>query len=376
MSTMLTQRRVGRRGFTLVELMISLSIFGIIIAGAMSFMAQQNSAFQKGSDRMTALTNLQYTLQILETDLSTLGTNLVPGQPGMVYADDDLIAFNSDYATNASGDPWAVYYDPDAPTGEVTSPQTALTIPGTAFTWPDTAYQTAAMTPAPAELIIFQFTLDTATTRSDDYTLRRKVNNQPWQTVARNLLKSGNEPFFRYLTVRDEPGKPTRLDSIPAANLPQNSDGYWADSIRAVRTTVRATNGLSGDDEHTADLTRIVTMPNAGLLRLSTCGDEPILGSGLLAVAGTDASGDPIVTLTWGSAVDDGGGENDVMRYVIWRKVAGLVFQDPLVSVPPGNGNTYVDSEVEAGTTYQYQLAAQDCTPALSGTASSVNVTP
>jgi hypothetical protein len=40
--------------------------------------------------------------------------------------------------------------------------------------------------------------------------------------------------------------------------------------------------------------------------------------------------------------------------------------------VPAGTGNTYVDAEVDAGMAYQYQVAAQDCTPALSAVSVSV----
>ena len=132
MNTQLKTTRADRQGFTLVELLISLMIFGIIVAGALGFMTTQNKHFHEGADRITALTNLQFAMQSLTTDVSTLGTNLVPKQEGMVYASGSIMAFNADYATNAGNDPFAVYYDPDAPNGQVTSPQTAITVPGSA----------------------------------------------------------------------------------------------------------------------------------------------------------------------------------------------------------------------------------------------------
>lgn len=366
----MTSRTPRQGGFTLIEMLIAMTIFGIVVAGAMGFLAAQNRAFHRGAERMAAMTNLQFAMQMLETDVPTLGTNLVPDQPGMVYAGASTVAFNADLVTNAANDPFAVYFDPDAPTGQVTSPQSTVTLPLTGgTTWPATAHTTVAGTPAPAELIQYGFYADDQTARNDDFVLGRRVNGSGWEVVARNLLApSGGEPFFRYFIYRAYPSAPTELDSIADADLPKTDADFVADSVRALRVTLRSTNGLTGEHERTAEMSRMIFMPNAGVRRLNTCGDEPILTSAVAAVPGVDGSGDPVVTISWGSSVDDGNGENDVQRYVIWRRdvTAGTPFQDPLVSVPAGTGNTYVDAEVDAGTSYQYQVAAQDCTPALS----------
>ncbi len=41
------------------------------------------------------------------------GTNLVAGQPEVVYAAGNVVAFNSDYATRTLVDPFSVFFDPD-----------------------------------------------------------------------------------------------------------------------------------------------------------------------------------------------------------------------------------------------------------------------
>jgi hypothetical protein len=149
-----------------------------------------------------------------------------------------------------------------------------------------------------------------------------------------------------------------------------------ADSIRAVRVRFRATNGLTGKDEVVVSVDRLIPLPNAGLGMLSTCGSPPILGVGLTAAAVTLGTGEPAVNLSWNPAVDEAGGEGDVVRYVIWRRDSGATsWGDPFRAIPAGApAYTYQDAAVTSGTAYEYALAAQDCTPTLSSLTSSALV--
>ena len=77
----------GRLGFTLIELLISIVVFGVIIAGAMGFLASQNDAFRRGTERMEAIQKPA----LCRRDAGvgppgTLGTNLPGDQPSLVYA--------------------------------------------------------------------------------------------------------------------------------------------------------------------------------------------------------------------------------------------------------------------------------------------------
>ena len=141
--------------------------------------------------------------------------------------------------------------------------------------------------------------------------------------------------------------------------------------------TLAATNGKEGDLERTSEVTRLVRMPNMGFGMLEICGSPPILGTGLTATLGVAPTGEPTVTLTWGKATDEAGGENDIVRYVIWRKEPGFTdWDEPYLSIPAGEDNyIYVDSDLTEGTTYQYALATQDCTPTLSPLTASLNLT-
>ena len=69
---------------TLIELLVALTIFGIVITSAVAFTARQNSAFQESLVRLGALRNLRYAVTTLEQDLQTLRTNVPTRQPGLL----------------------------------------------------------------------------------------------------------------------------------------------------------------------------------------------------------------------------------------------------------------------------------------------------
>lgn len=361
-----------RTGFTLVELTIALVIMGIVVSTAVAFVAQQNSAYQAALDRMVALRNIRYALSTLGQDLETLGTNVPAGQPNLFYADDDVVVFAADHTTNVDNDPFAVYYAPGAPTGEVVAPSGTFPLPNASANYPDTAYLTGTGTRSPAEVLTFWFEADTSSARNDDYMLYRQVNSTAGQVVARNILRKGSEPFFRFhrltaggdlLAVVEDSLLPVRHRSISGDSL-----DVLADSIRAVRVNLGSTDGQSGDNENTMELSRLVGFPNAVLEALNTCGDTPIHGSGLSASLATLSTGDVGAELSWSPAVDENAGEADVVRYVIWRREVGSGdWGEPYRAIPAGEASyTLEDADVAADTSYEYALAAQDCTPALS----------
>jgi hypothetical protein len=139
-----------------------------------------------------------------------------------------------------------------------------------------------------------------------------------------------------------------------------------ADSVKAVRLNVRITNGLTGVDKRTGDMSTTIKLPNNGLVLLQSCGDAPlILGGGLLAtpnLVGTP----PAVTLTWPASVDETGGQGDVTQYNVYRRLqTDPVFGSALTTVPASGvpGYTFTDGGVVPGTNYVYGITAQDCNP-------------
>ncbi len=379
-----TKMSTNERGMTLLEMMMALVIFSIVMAAGLNYLRVQSETYRMGSRRMDMLQNLWFAANVLSLDLRTAGSNTPDEQPFLVYAGSDVVAVNADYTTNVANDAWAVYYDPDAPTGSVTAlvPARSITIPHTAFSYPSVAYTAMGGTGnSPAETIIFFFDLDSSTTRNDDYALFRQVNSDAAELVARNLLQTPSLPFFEYFWERRPLSAAAFVQQVPAGSLPLSHSvpvhgssadtGAFAlvDSVRAVQVNFTATNGQIGAAERLRAVTRLIRLPNAGMAVRRTCGDEPILGVNIAAAGGATGLGEPAVNLTWGQAVDESGGESDVTRYVVWRRDAiNPDWGDPYLSIPSGQANyTYQDLQVTSGDRYFYALAAQDCTPSLSG---------
>lgn len=365
-----------RQGVTLVELVVALAIFSVLLATTLGFYRRQGEAFTEGNDRMTVMQNLRYGVNAIEQNVRTAGTGVPSRQPVIVYADANVLAFNADYAANLANDLTAVFYDPRLPAAAASAltPSRAITIPLSGFSYPDSAYF-AGSANSPAETIIFYFQADSSTPRTDDFILYRQVNDLAPDVVARRLLAAGR-PFFTYYEVTASGTSP--IQPLPATDLPaahtvpihgsvaDTGAVALVDSIRAVRVTYAATGGLPGADPALRQITRLIRLPNAGLETQPNCGNRPLLGTALMAT-GVDASGtDPgYIRLEWTRAVDEYTGEQDVIRYVLWRRQGSSgAWGDPLVSIPPGS-STYVHEDKSAleGVAYSYAVAAQDCTP-------------
>ena len=376
-------------GFTLVELLISLVVFSAVMAGTLGFLRSQGRAMSLGSDRMNAVQNLEFALTTMQQRLRAAGANLPDAQPALIYAGTNVVAFNADFATNLPNDPFAVYYDPDVPAGAVTALTKAqsITLPLTTVAYPDTSYVIGGIN-SPAETIIFFVAPDSSTARADDYALFEQVNGGPPSLVSRNIIGSPTTVYFEYYRLT-RVGGAISLDSLPAAKLPlrhsvpihfalaDTGAAAVIDSVRGIRVTLTVSNGQSGKAERRYTLVRFMELPNVGIATRRTCGDAPILGTTLTATGITQVDGTPAVRLAWNPATDEYGGEKDVVQYVIWRKrITDVTWGTPYLSLPAGSPTyLYDDAAVTSGVTYQYQLAAADCTPSSSPTTTSAPVT-
>ena len=376
----------NERGLTLLEMMIALVVFSFVLAGALAFLRAQGRSFTLGSQRVAMLQNARFAFDELDKDLRTAGAGAPDIQPQLIYVAGSVVAFNANYLTNTPGDVFAVYYNPDAPNGSTDAVGLAqrFTIPLTSVIYPDTNYL-EGVTNSASETITFYFVSDSTTTRTDDYTLYRQINNLAPEVVSRNLMQTGTTPFFQYYW-QTVAGGVVSVAQVPNAGLPWRhtvpihlavtDSGLAAriDSVRAVLVSFTVTNGLIGTAERRRALSRYIRLPNVGLANRQTCGDAPILGSALTAT--WNGTG---VDLTWNAAVDETAGERDVTRYVIYRRLAtDLVWGDPYLSIPPAGTATYLYTDgagaVTSGAQYVYGLAAQDCTPTNSALSQSLQV--
>jgi prepilin-type N-terminal cleavage/methylation domain-containing protein len=382
-----------RAGFTLVEMLVAMVIFAGLIAITLTLFTSQIRAFTAGSDRAELTLAGEFASRMMSQELRTAGTNVRAQQPWLVYGGVDVVAFHADLVSRVV-DNFAVYIDPDAPTNIVQAlhQDDAYVLPRTAFTFPDTTYWAAAGILAPAELIIFYFEPDASTARTDDFVLQRRVNDATPDVIARNVLRTGTLPFFEYLKHVPSVGGDL-LQTVPAGQMPlihsaplhlspADEVGTVAriDSVRAIRFNYTASNGRTGDAERRLDRTNTVWLRNGGLAAQRTCGGAPLFSA--VPTATIEIVDDlPAVRLTWAASIDEADGEEDVIRYVVWRTSPLGTLGDPLLSVPAGETvYQYLDRGVQEGEDWIYSVAAQDCTPTMSSPNStgtiSIPVTP
>ena len=381
-----------RAGFTLVEMLIAMVVFTAVLGGALSFLRAQAGGFRKGDEEMSTLLNLSYGADHLHAQLRTTGARTLDRQPPIVYASANSFSFNADYVSNDLTDISAVYVDPDAPAAETVALRLAdqIPIPGSspAFIYPSQDYLDEAGHNSLAETITLFFRPDVETPRGDDFVLLRQVNGQPAERLVRNVLPdSTNLPFFRYYKLR-MPGAGLAPVSalVTAAELPMRHTvpahgstadaGSPIDSLRAVLVSYIITNGLSGERERQQRISVTIPLPNMGLRELKICGAAPVLGQALTAVY-ENVTGVHRVRLNWNRGFDEDQGEKDVVRYVLWRRdVTDPDWSDPLTSIPAVGlaAYSYTDQDLVPGTSYEYRLSAQDCTPRLSPSAVSNTV--
>lgn len=101
------------------------------------------------------------------------------------------------------------------------------------------------------------------------------------------------------------------------------------------------------------------------------CGDQPQPISGLqLENACAHSKADGKVRVTWNLSSDDGGGEMDVEKYIIYRTDVDSVFGTTPCSETAKGVDEWVDEWIEMRTwpprQYWYRLRSMDCTPQLS----------
>jgi hypothetical protein len=263
-----------------------------------------------------------------------------------------------------------VYYAPDAPNGSTTvlPKERPITLPLSANTYPDSTYWLSAGLPSRAETISYWIQADYRTPGT--YLMYRRVNDLEPVIVARGLRPNG--PVFRYFK-QDSAG---RQVEIPQTQLPlfhfapihgsprDTAKSALTDSIRGVQV---ALDGIYNDPDQGEVAKRIQTgvrLMNAGLVRQTVCGEQPLPAIGV--VAALTQNDPPQITLSWAASTDEKMGEKDVQRYAVFRREAASPdWGDPFASVAGGlDVYSLVDNDVQPGQSWTYAVSAQDCTPA------------
>jgi prepilin-type N-terminal cleavage/methylation domain-containing protein len=386
----------SRGGFTLLELLISLVLFGVVIAGALGFVVAQSKGLRVLSDRANGVQNGRFGRDLLRQELRTAGTNVTEEQPIIVLANDSAFAFNADLTSNrrdSVGLTSAVYVDEFAPDAQVTAMtldvQQAVRGATPAIRYPLQSYSQSASVfiNSEAELVTFWFAPDSSDSHRT-YALWRRVNGAPPELVSSGLTRSRGAPFLRYYYdaslfstsatgLQQVPGEWMPLTKQVARRGVESDTGTAVsrriDALRAVEVLYEATPP-KGDAREVVRY--MVPLPNVANARQSrACGRPPLLPSTPTVVWRADSQ---MVQITIPRAVDDGAGERDVIRYVLWRQQVGAgTWGEPISTVAATQSANYTVRDagqpVRPGN-YRYALAVQDCTPNVSGLAISAPV--
>lgn len=371
----------NRRGFTLIELTLSMVILMMITGAAVQFLRRQTNLVTRESGRMEALQNAQFAANQIERELRQAGAGVVDMQPMIVQLDAEAITFNANMVAIDPGDVHAVYRmtdaDPSAVRSMTVSEALALPNSSPAKSYPDTNYTAAIGVASSAETISYWLRPDSSSTLPNRYVLFRRVNALAPTLVARGIVKDA-QPIFTYYVADTL----NQLVPVPTGSYPiyhgkvhgavsDTGRGAMTDSIRAVRIhfLAAARDPRTGKDG-LRTVESLIRLMNAGLLQRTTCGQPPYGASGVAAVSSVPDAPVKTVTLSWTRSTDDGGGEKDIQRYAIFRRLSTeMAFGDPIASIPASVKATYsfVDTQIVPNQSYVYGVSAQDCTPLLSG---------
>jgi prepilin-type N-terminal cleavage/methylation domain-containing protein len=380
-----------RQGFSLIEMMIAMTMMLLIFAIVIPFMQTQMHQVGRTAGDLDALQNARFSQNMIDRELRVAGAGVVPQQSFIVQAAPMAVTFNADLVTADSTDPTAVYYDPnvDTSTTHALPFAQAVTLPNSvpSFNYPGQDYVSSPGVLSTAETISYYLVIDPTQPVGNIYTLYRRVNAAAPTVISTGISVPAGTAFFQYYKLDAVTGG---LDSIPNASLPlyhtavqhsspaDTGQSARTDSIRAVQMVV---TGMYDDPTRGPVYKTVTTMTkllNAGLLYASECGQPPIpVNTPAANWYGPGPTTDS-VTVTWTASPDQNGGEQNVQFYMVYRKATATVdWGNPVESVPAGTA-TYEYKDPAAPNlhgSYQYDVIAQNCTPSNSPDAISNTVT-
>jgi len=379
----------ARRGFTFIEMMISMTLMLAVIGMSTRLFRTQSNAVSTQAGRLDAQQNSRFAIGNLDRELRMAGGGVVDKQPMVVMAGATALTFNADLVALDTGDLAAVYINPDADSAgvDVLRSNNKITLRTTSKLYPDTTYMQNIGVPSNAETISYWLSRDSTNARSDEYILFRRANARPPKVVARGIIYNTGDTIFRYFKL-DTTGT---MVPISTALLPvihtaaihgtavDTGKSALTDSIRQVRVSLTS---LYRDPRTNKDILRRMTttirLMNAGLIQHTTCGNAPlsVAPTATVMVANGSTILSTYVRISWTPSVDEATGEKDVERYALYRRLSSVsTFDEPFASVAAGGVSTYTfnDTDVTSGQTWVYGVTALDCTPLASPMGTTTN---
>lgn len=352
----------ARSGFTLIEMVVAMTLTMLVFAITLPFVRAQTRALGDNAGRLDAEQTARYAQRIIDEDLRLAVSDA--SQPLVVYAGTRGIAFNANLIARDTTDPSALELSTgaDSTLSEAWRVGQAATLPLTSRSYPTVTYTDAAGVASRNETVMYFLRADTVSGRSDIYVLYRKVNGRDSTQIVRNIHVPADSAFFTYYTMSNG-----TLSAIPAANLPLYWDSTQAANIRAVR--VRS-GGFFRNTQTGEDVIRTIYWTVMLVNRTGTgrdCGAAPVapLSANASQFDVSDVTNDhPYrVEIEWIPSVDDAGASADVTHYIVERKLSAATTWTPIATVPATRATSYLWSDVYPSIigTVNYGVRAVDC---------------
>jgi len=354
--------RQARAGFTILELIVAVSLTLVVFAITLPFVRVQTQALGENAGRVESEQIARFAQRVIDRELRLASSDT--GQPLLVYAGPMGIAFNANLLAPDTTDPQALEIETGAATTltEAWRVSDAATIPLTTRTYPPADYTSASGALSRIETISYFLHPDTISDRSDIYVLYRKVNARDSVRLVRGIHVPADSAFFSYQRMVSG-----ALATIPVTELPMDWDSAGIEDIRAVglRSAGFFRNRQTGEDVirtvyWTVFLTNRMTPGR-------DCGAAPA------APANSDvdvvSSTKPFrVEIDWDDSSDDASGAGDVVYYLIDRKRSSSAVWTTIGTVPATRSTSYQWSHMNPADTgsFDYGIRAVDCGGAVS----------
>ena len=223
------QRSRVRPGFSLVEMLVAMTLTLAIFAITLPFVRAQSRALGSNAGRLDAEQVARYAQRAIDRELRLAVSDA--GQPMLVYAGPMGISFNANVLAPDTTDPGALEIETGAASTltEAWRVSDAATIPLTTRAYPTVDYTDGAGNLSRNETISYFLHPDTVSGRSDIYVLFRRVNARDSVQVVRGIHVPADSAFFSYQRMVSG-----ALAPLTASQLPQFWDSTTIAEIRAV----------------------------------------------------------------------------------------------------------------------------------------------
>lgn len=342
-----------RRGFSLVEMMVAMTITVAVFAITLPFLRAQTRSLGATAGRMDADQVARFAMRAVEQDLRRAAGDY--GQPTIVAAGPMLLSFNANLRRADSLDVGALETEViGAAAGAAWPVARAAPIPTTARAYPTTDYVNAAGDTSRTETVTYFLATDSAS-GPDMYVLYRQNNDQAPQALISGLFLPESQSFFRYFGVVNG-----YLQDLPA-----DSVTFWTSPRMArIRTVgLRASGRYVNTFDRSVTVRTIetrVTLPVSLARRGVACASVP---TGPTSGLGAAASGVPRgASLTWSRSAEDTGEPDGALYYIVERRPSGGMWSTiGLVNATGANAYALRDSWLRRSGSFEYGVRVIGC---------------